>query len=277
MSNNDSQIYNKLGTILVIQLIYIFLTDIIFRFIPIYYYVPVISSILAIFSIILVIFWVIHLYKLYQASKDSAVKSAFKLFLGGLIMDVIQFLLILLSAFIAFFLSAIFGNSADSLFYIVVYYLPYLVINFLNLFAWVKLSEYFKTTLVSTNGKTGCTLIFLSKIPSILINLVYIVLIILSGPIYDWDMTFLYSISIIFSYGAYLGIFLELAGYIVVIWVFKKANTPQSQRTQIYPDSIDQNKITPEEPTLNNPRFCTQCGAPTVPGATFCNQCGQTM
>jgi len=274
MSNYNSQIYKKLGTILVIKLIYIFFTDIIFRFIPIYYYIPAISSILAIFSIILMIFWVIHLSKLYQASKDSSVKSASKLFLAGLIVEVIRILVIFFLGFLAFIAN---GDSADSLIYIGVYYLPFLVINFLNLFAWVKLAKHFKTTLVSTNGKTGCTLIYLSKIPSILVNLAYIVLIILSGPIYEWDMTLLYTTSIIFSYIIYLGIFLELVGYIVVIWVFKKTNIPQSTMTHFSPDNIERNNIAHEEPTLNNPRFCTQCGAPTVPGATFCNQCGQTM
>jgi len=273
MSNYDSQIYKKLGTILVIQLVFILISNIIFIFIYWLSYITAISIFLTVTSIMIMTFWVIRLSKLYQTSEDSSVKSASKLFLSGLVVRVLQFLLV----FVAGFLFLYFNISAE-FYYIVLQYLPYLAINSLYLIAWVKLSKYFKTTLVSNNGKIGCILITISKIPSILIYLVYIILTILYGPMFDWEITLLYAISSpIFSYGSYLGIILEIVGYILLISVFKKAYTPQSQMTPIYPDSIDRNYITPGEPTLNNPQYCTNCGTVTVPGATFCNQCGHKM
>ena len=115
-------------------------------------------------------------------------------------------------------------------------------------------------------------------IPSILSHLVNIFLTLLYGPYYIWGISYFYSIIvIILGVAALLGIILEIVGYVLVISVFKKANTQQTPRTQISPDGINRNIITPEEQSLNTPRYCTQCGAPTVPGATFCNQCGQTI
>ncbi len=287
MSNNESHIYKKLGTILVIQLVFKLLTEIFVEFIfPIlinYFYVImgysiefsslILSSIalfLSLISYIVIIFWIVHLSKLYRASGDSSVESARNLFLGGLIAAVLSFLL----NFVGIFLLSI----SEVIYFIVVQYLPYLVINFIYIFAWVKLSTHFKTTLVSKNGKIGCILIILSMIPSILSHLVNIFLTLLYGPYYIWGISYFYSIIVvILGVAAFLGIILEIVGYILVISVFKKANTQQTPRTQISPEGINRNNISPGEPTLNIPRYCTQCGAPTVPGATFCNQCGQII
>ncbi|MHA1476379.1 MAG: zinc ribbon domain-containing protein [Promethearchaeota archaeon] len=288
MSNYDLQIYKKLSTILVIQLVFMLFVEIfssfIYSFLINYLYIrmgysvevyiiiiSVISFVLFFIpSLIIMIIWVVHLSKLYRASGDRSVESARNLFLGGLIAEVLRFLLS--------FADSLLLSISDEIYFIGMIYLPILVINSLYILAWVKLSNHFKTTFVSKNGKNGCILIILSMIPSILSHLVHIFLTLLYGPYYIWGISYEYIIlSNVLSGAEFLGIILEIIGYIMVIWVFKKTNTPQSPMTTISPDSSDRNNITPEEPSLNAQRYCTQCGAPTVPGATFCNQCGETI
>ena len=286
MSNYDLRIYKKLRTILVIQLVFMLYVEIfssfIFSFLVNYLYIrmgysievymriiPVISFVLIFIpSLIIMIIWVVHLTKLYQASGDRSVESARNLFLSGLIVEVLRFLL--------GFGSSLLFSISDEIYFIGMIYLPILVISSLYILAWVKLLNHFKTTFVSKNGKNGCNLIILSIIPSILTQLVNIFLTILYGSIYNWNMSY-NIISNVFSGVELLGIILEIIGYIMVIWVFKKVNTPHSPMTTISPYGNERTEITSEEPSLNNLRYCTQCGSPTVPGAAFCNNCGNTI
>lgn len=278
MSNYDSQIYKNLSTILVIQLILMLISEIYGKLIVPYILISsvsisiasLIASFLGFISFLVLIIWVFHLSKLYRVSGDSSVGSASKIFLGVIIAQVISFLINLVSLFL-YSISQVF-------YYIVVHYLPYLVINFIYIFAWIKLSNHFKMTLVSKNGKNGCILIILSIIPSILTQLIYILFTLLFGPINNWGSSIVFVIVLMVLTGiSYLGIILELFGYILVIGVFMKVNTPRSPMTTISPDGFVRNNISPGEPTLNNPRHCTNCGAPTIPGADFCNNCGNKM
>ena len=281
MSNNDLRIYKNLSTILIIQLVLMLISEIFNRIIFPYLYnssvglsiYTVIASFLGFTSFIVIILWVVHLFKLYRVSGDSSVGSASKIFLGVIIAQVITFLINLLGIFLY--------SISQVIYFLVVHYLPYLVINFIYIIAWVKLSNHFKTTLVSKNGKNGCILIILSIIPSIITQLVYILFTLQFGPIINWGASIEFAIIILVLTGvSYIGIILEIVGYILVIGVFNKADTPRSPMTPITPispDGIVQNNITHEEPTLNKPRYCINCGAPTIPGADFCNNCGNKM
>ncbi len=278
MSNYDSQIYKNLSTILIIQLVLMLISHIYNRLILPYVYnssasisiASLISSFLGLISFIVMLLWVVHLSKLYRVSGDISVDSARKLFLGVIIAQVISFLINL---------AGIFLYSISQVFYfIVVHYLPYLMVNFIYIFAWVKLSNHFKTTLVSKNGKNGCILIIISIIPSILSQLVYILFTLLFGPIINWGSSIAFVIILLVLTGvSYLGIILEIIGYISVIAVFMKVNTPRSPMTPISPDGFVRNNITPGEPTLNVSRYCSGCGTPIVPGTSFCSHCGQSL
>ncbi len=228
-----------------------------------------ISSFFGLISFIIMIFWVVYLSKLYQTSGDSSVRSARNLFLGGFIWSLISILLNIVGLFLF--------SISEEIYFIVVHYLPSLVINLIYIFAWIKLLGHFKTTLASNNGRIGCILIIFSVIPSILTQVVKTLLTLLLGPEYSWGNSNVFVIIILLLSVTYLGIIIKIIGYILMIKVFKKANTQQSPMTPISLDGTVKNNISPGEPTLNTLQYCTQCGSPTVPGADFCNNCGNKM
>ena len=153
--SNCELIYKNLGTILVIQLVFMILTEIYSLFLfpllldylynimglsfEVFLTITYVNSFLLLFtSLIIMILWVVNLSKLYRTSGDNSVESARKLFIGVIIAEVIKLL-------VSFIGPNLLSISAEIL-TIVFYYLPSLVINFVYILAWVKLSSHFKTT-----------------------------------------------------------------------------------------------------------------------------------
>ena len=288
MSNYENNIYRKLSGILTVMLIINIIYEIYRRFIggilfgylynTLRYSLSLVSLIsialavvMEIGEMIVFIILIRTLNRLFRASGDSSVYSARNFFIGILIGGVINLIISRFGGFVFSFNLAIY--------FIVVVYLPGLILTTLYLLAWINLSKYFKRSLPSSRGKTGATLIIVSFIPNVASGVIYIIVTLIFGPIYYMMPTqFLTLLETGLGGLGIIGLIIEIIGYVLLIGDLKKSPALEPTISMVLPNSVEKSYFSnPAEPTLNSLRFCTQCGAQNELGAKFCNRCGDSM